>query len=423
MNIQVLLTGNELMSGHTVDSNSATIAMKLAAGGFKLSRKVTLGDDYSLLVSELAHLSSNCDVLIVNGGLGPTIDDLTAQALSETSGQALEENATALAHLTDWCDQRKYPLNKANLKQTILPSGAQVIPNPVGSAVGFHLDFQDCLIICTPGVPSELTMMLDQSIVALISQRFPEHKPGSTIRFQTFGVGESNLQQLINNQYSDWPQEVELGFRAGMPLLEIKLTIADKQHKDIQQQCYQRVRQMIGDYIVGEESTTLAEAVVHLLQTKKQTISTAESCTGGQIAAAITQVPGASSVFEAGFVTYSNAMKQQLLGVDDQILTQYGAVSEQTVKCMALGAMEQTHADYAIAVSGIAGPDGGTKDKPVGTVWLAWGSKNTIKTREMHFNLGRQVFQSWATAMALDLLRRELLSIEAAPRYFKSLRR
>ena len=423
MKIQLLLTGNELMSGHTVDSNSATIAEKLSVAGFNIARKVTIGDEYDCLVAEITQLSAASDVLIINGGLGPTIDDLTAEALSETTGQPLEENAVALAHLTSWCEKLKVPLNEANLKQAILPKGITVIPNPRGSAVGFYCDFQNCLIICTPGVPSELRAMLDQTIVDLLKQRFPEHTPRSTLRFQTFGLGESHLQQLINSEYTDWPDNVELGFRAGLPLLEAKLSIENPKFNNEQRQCYERIQQLVGDYIVGEDSTTLPEAVIQLLQNNNQTIATAESCTGGQIAAAITQVPGASAVFEAGFVTYSNAMKQQLLNVSEETLLQHGAVSEPVVKQMALGAMERGNADYAIAVSGIAGPDGGTADKPVGTVWVAWGSKNRLKTHEMRFNRARHWFQTMVTATALDLIRRELLSIESEPRYFSYFRR
>jgi competence/damage-inducible protein CinA-like protein len=422
MKIQLLLTGNELMSGHTVDSNSAMIAEKLAVAGFTISRKVTVGDEYPLLVAELDQLSGESDVLIVNGGLGPTIDDLTAQALSEATGGPLEENLTALAHLTQWCKKRKSPLNDANLKQTVLPQGVDIIANPTGSAVGFCIEHQQCLIICTPGVPSELSVMLDQSIVAMLSRRFPDLEPRSTLRFQTFGLGESNLQQLLDNEYPDWPEHVELGFRAGLPLLEVKLSIAKREHKDIQQQCYQRVCHLIGDYIVGEDSTSLPESVVNLLQSNNQQITTAESCTGGQIAAAITQIPGASAVFEAGFVTYSNTIKHQILAVQDNSLTQFGAVSEEVVKEMALGALERSNADYTIAVSGVAGPDGGTPDKPVGTVWIAWGTRSALKTREMRFNVSRHWFQTLVTATSLDLIRREILSIESEPRYFKSRR-
>jgi len=245
MKIQLLLTGNELMSGHTVDSNSATMAEKLETGGFKIYRKVTVGDDFDLLVSEMQQLSLDSDVLIVNGGLGPTIDDLTAKALSDTTGQPLQEDPEALEHLNSWCKKLKMPLNDANRKQAILPKGTHIIPNPRGSAVGFYMEHNNCLILCTPGVPSELRVMLDETILPLLATRFPNHKPVTTLRFQTFGLGESNFQQAIINDYGEWPTEVELGFRAGLPMLEAKLTITDPAHKDLQLNCFARIKELV----------------------------------------------------------------------------------------------------------------------------------------------------------------------------------
>ncbi|MGK0499798.1 MAG: nicotinamide-nucleotide amidase [Oceanicoccus sp.] len=420
MKIQCLLTGNELMSGHTVDSNSAMIAELLAAKAYALYRKVTVGDDKQLLLTEMESMTRQSDVLIVNGGLGPTIDDLTAEILSELTGYALQQHPIALAQLTQWCQRLNLTLNDANLKQALLPQGVEIIRNPTGSAPGFAITHNDCLIICTPGVPSELKLMMEQSIINIICQRYPNNEQLATLRFQTFGMGESSFQQLLNKEFNDWPAEVELGFRAGLPLLEIKLTIRNSQHAAIQQQCFQRLKQLIGDYIIGEGSCTLAEAVIQLLQKKKLQLTTAESCTGGLIASLITEVAGASAVFEAGIVSYSNRIKHQLLAVDDNLLEQYGAVSAEVVLAMAQGAMATSGADYAIAVSGIAGPDGGSPDKPVGTVWIAWGSKGALKVHKMQFTANRKWFQQVVAATTLDLLRRDLLGIDNKPRYFRN---
>ncbi|WP_101760400.1 CinA family nicotinamide mononucleotide deamidase-related protein [Oceanicoccus sp. KOV_DT_Chl] len=419
MKIQLLLTGNELMSGHTVDSNSAMIAELLANKTYNIHRKVTISDDINGLVTEMDLISQQADVLIVNGGLGPTVDDLTAQALSLLVKQPIEVNRTAANHLQQWCDRRKLPMNDANLKQAQLPKGVEIIPNPTGSAVGFCINHNDCLIICTPGVPSELRLMMEQTIVELICQRFPNDEYISTIRLQTFGLGESSLQQLVNKELTDWPAEVELGFRAGLPLLEVKLSIHNTAHQALQKKCYQQLQEKIGDYIIGENNCTLASAVIDLLNRRQQKITTAESCTGGLIAASITEIAGASAVFEAGFVTYSNSMKQQLIGVDPAILLAHGAVSEPVVLAMAAGAISRSGADYAIAVSGIAGPDGGSDDKPVGTVWMAWGAKGNLQSRRLQFNASRQWFQQIVTATTLDLIRRELSGIETTPRYFQ----
>ncbi|EAW31442.1 competence/damage-inducible protein CinA [marine gamma proteobacterium HTCC2143] len=423
MKIQLLLTGNELMSGHTIDSNSAMIAEFLSGKGYSIHRKVTVGDEPLELLADMKRLCESGDILIMNGGLGPTLDDLTAQLLSDLTGKPLVENPIARRHLEDWCERRKSPLNNSNLKQAFLPEGVEIIPNPTGSAVGFTMVYEDCLIICTPGVPSELRTMMEQTIVDTICKRHPNDQQIDTIRLQTFGLGESTLQEMVNHDYGEWPEQVELSFRAGIPLLEVKLIIHDLSHKVIQQRCYQRLHELIGDFIIGEESTTLAESVVKLLQNRQTTITTAESCTGGLIASAITEIAGASAVFEAGFVTYSNRMKQQLVGVSELTLKMYGAVSEEVVIAMTKGALERSGADYGIAVSGVAGPGGGSAEKPVGTVWMAWGHKDNLRTRRMTLTTDRKRFQQMVTAITLDLIRRELLSLEPQPTYYQALKK
>ena len=419
MNIQLLLTGNEIMSGHTVDSNSALIAEKLLAYAYPIYRKVTIGDDLPLLIDEIKSISSNSDVLIINGGLGPTIDDLTAEALSQATNSPLTIHEQALKHVSAWCKKRQYPLNNSGRKQAILPDNISIINNPTGSAVGFYCMHNNCLIICTPGVPSELRAMLDESIVDLIAQQFPKAQIPATIRLQTFGLGESTIQELVNEKIKDWPPEVELGFRAGMPQLEIKLSINDKQHAPLQQACYQKLYDIIGDSIIGEESCKLAEAVIEELKAKKQRVCTAESCTGGLIASLITEIAGASTVFEAGVVSYSNDSKQNLLHVNKNNIDKYGAVSEETVRAMADGALEATKANYAMAVSGIAGPEGGSNEKPVGTVCIAWGKKGDIKAITLLYPMPRQWFQQMVAAISLDLLRRDLKQITSVPEYIK----
>lgn len=415
--LQLLLTGNELMAGQTVDSNSAMIAEQLNTIGFSISRKVTLGDDFDALVREMDSQSRDSEILIVNGGLGPTVDDLTAAALAKLTGVELCEHAEARSHLEQWCEYRRIQLNQSNLKQAFLPAGCVIIPNPVGSAVGFYMQHNQCLILCTPGVPSELRGMLRDTVLGLISEHFPGHTRPRILRFQTFGLGESTLQQMIIQAFPDWPEQVQLGFRAGLPQLEVKLSIDDPAHSELLHQYRDKLYGLIGDYIIGTDSTTLAESVVSQLTQQNATITTAESCTGGLVAASLTEVPGASAVFEAGYVTYSNAMKHQLLGVGTELLDRCGAVSEEVVRAMLLGALERSAADMGIAVSGIAGPDGGTESKPVGTVWIAWGSAQNLSTKCLQFNGSRRWFQSMVTATTLDLTRRLLAGIDTEPRY------
>ena len=417
MKVQLLLTGNEIMSGDTVDSNSALIARRLAELALSVERKVTVGDDVELLKHELADMAEASDLLIVNGGLGPTIDDLTAEVLAAVAGVPLAEHPGAIAHLEQWVADRGLTLNAANRKQAILPQGCGLIDNATGSAVGFELEVSGCRVICTPGVPSELANMMNEIIDSLAAQ-LGRPAERDILRLQTFGLGESTAQQIIADNITDWPAEVELGFRAGAPQMEVKLTIERSADKAAQQQCYTQLKALFGDHIIGEGDAQLAEIVLDLLRERGQTLTTAESCTGGLIASMLTKVPGSSDGFHAGFVTYSNEIKASVLDVSEETLEAQGAVSEAVVEQMARGAMAKAGADYAIAVSGIAGPDGGSPDKPVGTVWLAWGSRDTLRTRCLCWPVERTLFQTMIAAAGLDMIRRQLLGINEEPRYF-----
>jgi len=417
INVQLLLTGNEIMSGDTVDSNSALIARRLNELAVGVYRKVTVGDDVALLERELTDMTAQADLVIVNGGLGPTIDDLTARIVATVAGVPLAEHPDAVMHLKNWCSKRNTPLNAANMKQAMLPAGAAIIANPVGSAVGFEVTSGSCRIVCTPGVPSELSAMMDD-IVASLAERLPAASEVNIIRLQTFGMGESTAQQLIADHLPDWPEEVELGFRAGAPQMEVKLTIKSAAAAPVQQRCKEQLVDLFDHHVIGEGDILMAERVLQLLRESGSTLTTAESCTGGLIASMLTRIPGASDSFHAGFVTYDNAIKHSVLAVSEASLASEGAVSETVVKQMAIGALERSGADYAIAVSGIAGPDGGTPDKPVGTVWLAWGSRDALHTRCLCWPVERSLFQTMVAAAGLDMIRRNLLGTDQEPRYF-----
>lgn len=418
--VQLLLTGNELMTGDIVDSNSAMMAQELKDIGLGIVRKVTVADDLALLVNEINYMASTSNILIINGGLGPTVDDLTAQALALAIGEELNQHPEALTHLTKWCQQRGTELNTPNLKQTILPKGCRIIANRSGSAVGFSVRFKDCDIYCTPGVPHELKTMLIEQIIPTVLEDLPKDVITDITRLQVFGLGESSLQKIINEQLSEWPAEIELGFRAGMPLLEVKLTINTQQGLALKSRWKNKLTNTLGNHLIAEingKPKSLAEHLINQLQQQDLKITTAESCTGGLIASKLTEVSGSSSCFEAGFVTYSNEMKTAMLDVPPALLEKEGAVSEAVVIAMAKGSLLKSNADITIAVSGIAGPNGGTEDKPVGMVWLAWGSIDNIKTQCLLLPYKRNSFQQFVAAIGLDLLRRYQKNITTIPNY------
>lgn len=417
-NIQLLLTGDEIMSGDIIDSNSAMIADQLATLGLRPRKKVTVGDLLQDLINEMQQLSQQANVLIVNGGLGPTEDDKTAEALAQVINSPLCEHPTAIAQIKAWCQKLNYPMNDANKKQGILPKGVGILENTNGSAPGFYCEHNNCLMFFTPGVPSELNAMLAHSILPMLEKRFTNIEPHTTKRLQVFGIGESSLQLKLRKHIPDWPHDIDMGFRAAYPQVEVKLTAHSKQAEEKIDGLTQQIKQVLTGHVIGEGDIQLPQNLVQLLTENKQTITTVESCTGGLIASKITSVAGSSSVFGAGFVTYSHEMKTAMVGVSETTLEKYGAVSEEVVIEMAQGALNKSGSDWAVAVSGIAGPGGGTDDKPVGTVWLAWGNHSEIKTVKLFFPFSRERFQDYVASAGLDLIRRELLGIEKRPNYF-----
>ena len=406
------------MSGDIIDSNSAMIADYLATLGLRPRKKVTVGDLLDDLISEMAQLSQQADILIVNGGLGPTEDDKTAEALAQVIKSPLCEHPTAIAQIEAWCQKLNYPMNDANKKQGILPKDVGILENTNGSAPGFYCEYNNCLMFFTPGVPSELNAMMTHSILPMLQSRFNSIEPHTTKRLQVFGIGESSLQLKLRKHIPDWPNDIDLGFRAAYPQVEVKLTAHSKQAEEKIDGLTQQIKQVLKGHVIGEGDIQLPDSLVKQLIEKQQTMTTVESCTGGLIASKITSVAGSSAVFGAGFVTYSNEMKTKMVGVNETTLEKYGAVSEEVVIEMAQGALNKSGSDWAVAVSGIAGPVGATDDKPVGTVWLAWGNHSEIKTVKLFFPFSRERFQDYVASAGLDLIRRELLGIEEKPNYF-----
>ena len=426
--LQLLLTGNELMTGDIVDSNSAMVAQQLKELGLEVTRKVTVADNLSLLVDEINDMAKKSDMLIINGGLGPTVDDLTAQALAQALNRPLVMHKQALQHLENWCKRRKVELSKPNLKQALLPENCDIIANKRGSAVGFKVTHHGCDIYCTPGVPHELkTMMLEEirpeigdKIAKNIADNHLEKLIYDVTRLQVFGLGESTLQAMINEKLSSWPDYIELGFRAGNPLLEIKLTVQTEQGLQDKAYWVSQLSLLLGDHLIAQivdKPLSLAEHVVTLLLAQNKTISTAESCTGGLISSLLTRVSGCSNAFQAGFVTYSNTMKEKLINVPHETLSSHGAVSEETVLAMAKGALAVSGSDLTIAVTGIAGPNGGSKNKPVGMVWVAWGSAKNLQAQCLYIPLERAYFQKYVANMMLDLIRRQLINSKEIANY------
>jgi len=423
MKVSLLLTGNELMSGDTVDSNSAYVAQSLKDIGLVPYIKKVVGDDMGLLVSSIRELAGLSNVLIVNGGLGPTVDDLTAQALAQAAGTQIIRNHQAYEKLVEWATPRGFKLTESNLKQADLPDNCEIIENPKGSAVGFSCVHNDCLILCTPGVPSEFKPMVENHLLPLIRKHGSIEAKSTITRLRLFGITESGLQDIVNQVFPDWPAEVELGFRVESPVIEVKIATVGDEFIELNRHWAEAFRSQFADYVIGRDGMRLTQALNQTLIDSNKTIVTAESCTGGAIVSGIISEAGSSAVIGAGYVVYSNAMKTATLGVAENTLQEFGAVSEHTVREMAAGALEKSGADIAVVTSGVAGPSGGTDEKPVGLVWIAWGARENIHARRFFLPIGRVAFQRTVSAIAMDLVRREVLGLSTQVDYFSELKK
>lgn len=417
--VSLLMTGSELMSGDTVDSNSAFLARALLEAGLSVTEMATVGDDSRQLVTQVLRLSGNSDLLIVNGGLGPTQDDLTAAILAQVAGCRIETHASAREHVLAWCSKRGIKPNATNLKQAELPAICQIFPDAPGSAPAFYLGIEKCLVIATPGVPSELKQITREHLLPFLRRHFSLAETTPWSKIQLLGIGESRLQEILDTEFKGITEFMEIGFRAKFPTLELKyrphsgIAVTSTSFKHWEQALQER----LSDYSLGTGDVSPAGLLVEALTQNGKHFASAESCTGGLVASQVTRIPGASAVFPGSIVCYANAIKHQVLGVPGHILETAGAVSRETVTAMLQGVLEVMQADIGVAVSGIAGPTGGTPDKPAGTVWIAWGDNKTFQAVRLHIPLERPAFQDLVATLCIDLARRWALGQLHIPAY------
>lgn len=420
--ISFLLTGNEILGGDITDTNSVYLAKKLAAIGMEVQQKLVVGDHLQSIVQALIRLAEESQIIIINGGLGSTVDDLTSEAVSLVSGRKLTEHSQAVKHIENRFGKKFLAENpgfyKQIKKQAMLPAGVEILDNPVGIAVGYKLRIKKAICYFTPGVPHELYAMVSESILPDIQQRFSVLPALSISRFHLMGIGESHVQELIKKHIpvSVW-NDVHLGFRANSPYVELKLAVQDSKALPTLETAEMKVQEILSSYIFSRESL-LPETLIGLLLERKKHLVLAESCTGGLICSQITAVAGASRVFEAGYVTYSNRSKTDLLKVSAELIDRFGAVSREVVLEMVKGALNASGADCGIAVTGIAGPSGGSEEKPVGEVYIGWGGRKGVGCRKLLVKRERAAFQHLVGITALDLLRRHLLHLPTDIPYF-----
>ncbi len=403
---EVLSTGDEVLLGDITDTNSSYLCRRLKDAGVTVARITAVGDDTSAISGALEAISQRAEICLVTGGLGPTQDDLTAKASALAAGTQLELNPLALDSMKAFFEKRGYKLTRVNEKQAMLPLDAQVLENNHGTAPGFEIKIGRCRFFFMPGVPSEMKKMFGEQVHSRLLNITGQAGAIRVERLMVFGLPESVVGEKLQGFKSRFPGLL-LGFRARFPLIEVKL-VAHSPGAGIQDAKDWTAKQL-GRKVISHQGLTLAQEVGRLLTESCQTLSIAESCTGGLIANLITDVSGASDYFFFSATTYANCAKMDILKVSEQTLIDQGAVHEDTAREMAEGARQAGKSDWAVSTTGVAGPTGGTDEKPVGTVCIGVAGPDGALARRFVLNMGdRARNKQMFAATALEMLRREL---------------
>ncbi len=413
----ILAIGDEIVGGLTADTNSGYLAQLLRGVGVPVVGFLSVADDEPAIIKALRRAASDAELIISTGGLGPTADDLTTACVAAFAGVPLDLHEPSLRRIEDRFRSMGVEMPANNRKQALLPRGAEPVPNPTGTAPGFVLTVEtehgDRHVITLPGVPREMRRMAEETVLPWIARRTGATHIGARI-FSTFGLTESKLDELLAGVAP--PDEARLSFRAAFPRLQARVLVTGPSEEEVDAKLADlesRVRDRLGEYLYAIGDEGLEETVGKLLRERGLTLAVAESCTGGLIGHRLTDVPGSSDYFLLGVVAYSNAMKESLLGVRAETLATYGAVSEPTVREMARGVRTAAGASLGLATSGIAGPAGGSAEKPVGTVCigLAWDGGEW----SAEYRLGERTrgwIKEMTTQHALDRVRRHILGLE-----------
>ena len=404
--VEIITIGDEILYGQLLDTNTQWMSEMLDAAGFKVIRKTSIGDSIPETLNILAESEERADIILITGGLGPTQDDHTKPAMAQYFNSPISTNKQALEELTLFFSQRGRELTPTNAKQADLPDKCEMISNALGTAPGMWFEKDGKVFVSMPGVPFEMKEMITKHVLPKLKTKFPTstlyHK-----EIKTAGIGESWLSDKIRDWENNLPSNIALAYLPSLSTVKLRLTAEGKDLPTLRDQVHQQITlvlPIIQQYVYGYDEDTLEQAVGRLLLEQKETLALAESCTGGHISHLITSVPGSSAYFQGSLIPYHNNYKTGILGVSAATIEQHGAVSEETVIEMANNVRSLFKASYGIASSGIAGPDGGTAEKPVGTVWLALADGEKTVTKKLSLGRGRLLnIQSTSTA-ALYLL-------------------
>jgi nicotinamide-nucleotide amidase len=408
MKAEIITIGDEILRGEIVDSNKALIAERLLRLDIECHYQSSVRDERADMTFAFLQAASRADVVLISGGLGPTRDDITTEVMAETFSRKLELDEASLEQIRLFFARLEREMADVNRKQAFFPTGSEVLANPVGTAPGFMLEHEGTLLFCMPGIPSELSLMLDEQVLPRVARKAVGGAVFVRARLlKTFGIGESSLEAELADLARDG--DVEIGFRTTFPDNFLRVVArgesaeaADARIADVEL----AVGKRLGDLIYGADDDTMSSVVGRALSGAGASVATAESCTGGGIAERITDVPGASDYFLGGVVAYSNEAKQSLLDVPRELLEKHGAVSAPVAKAMAEGVRARFGSTYGVATTGISGPGGGSDEKPVGLVYVALAGPEGTHVEGFVYPLDRARHRILTAQIGLDWLRR-----------------
>jgi nicotinamide-nucleotide amidase len=410
MTVELINSGTELLLGEVINTHAAWIAKRVFPLGLRISRQTTVPDGPAIR-DAICESFNRADIVFVTGGLGPTTDDITREAAAEILGLKLVANEAIQSAIEARLEARGYKLLERMLRQTMVPEGATVLPNKNGTAPGLYIPSLSTPssasphFFLLPGPPRELKPMFEESVLPILQNLLGDLPEKECRIYRVVGLGESAVEEMIGLEFSK-NKDLEVGYCARPNEVDFRLIGSKQLLNDLEP----RILQTLGKNLVSAKGEGIEEWIVHRLAAMGRTVSTAESCTGGLLASRITDVPGSSKVFKEGFVTYSNESKSDLLGLSPSLLSEHGAVSEPVARAMAEGGLRCASSDFSLALTGVAGPDGGGPDKPVGTVFIAMAqASKPTHCQKYSFPVDRTTFKQLATQAALDMLRRAIL--------------
>ncbi|NSW93679.1 MAG: competence/damage-inducible protein A [Bacteroidales bacterium] len=412
MKAEIITIGDELLIGQTIDTNSAWIGSELSNIGFDICRKTSVHDRSEDILSALKGIGRDTDLVIITGGLGPTSDDITKPVLCEFFNTRLKMNETVLENIRILMQRRGFDLNENNRLQALVPESCTILPNAVGTAPGMWFEKDGKIYMSLPGVPAEMKYLMTEHAIPELKRRYKSqviiHK-----NIMTYGTYEAKLAEILTGFESALPDCIKLAYLPSFGVIKLRLTATGKDpsflHAVLEEQT-SKLRSIIPGFIFSEDEESLEMVIGRLLRERKSTVCTAESCTGGRIAGMITGIAGSSDYFTGSVIAYSNEVKKRLLGVKASTISEYGAVSEQCAREMAEGARKLLSTDFSVATTGIAGPSGGSHEKPVGTVWVAVASDSGTSAEKYIFGTDRLINIERFARAALNLLRKQILS-------------